>query len=286
MHWALEHAAFILNKFNVGEDGMTAHERTTGRKWNRPIVEFCETVLAKLALRRREKGKIKQQKRKLAKRCITAVWVGQDPRTGEHVVIKPNGDAVRCRTIKRAPEEHRWSPERILLTRATPRCPAPSSRSPDKIEARLVDEEDRSEPNHPEARSKPEAGKLDGKKAGPELQEGHPGSFDPRDFRITDVILAKYDYTPGCEGCHHKAEGLPGHRGHSRQCRARLIEMMSRDAGDRVTVERAHGRKVRRKKGEMNGDNEPNANKNPVTDGAERAETDDAAMGGGRNPQS
>ena len=32
--WALEHATFLLNHFNVGEDGMTPFERLNKRKWN------------------------------------------------------------------------------------------------------------------------------------------------------------------------------------------------------------------------------------------------------------
>ena len=68
--WALEHATFLLNHYNVGKDGMTPFERITGRKWRRPLAEFGEVVLAKLALRRQQQGKKKKQKRKLACRCI------------------------------------------------------------------------------------------------------------------------------------------------------------------------------------------------------------------------
>ncbi len=141
LQWALEHAVFVLNKLNVTkEDGMTPHERMTGRKWRRPMVEFAELVLAKLALRRREKGKAKKQKRKLAHRCVEAIWVGQVARTGEHIVVLDNGDAVRCRTIKRVLVERRWDPERALLIKATPRCPAPTGKHPEKIESRVVDD--------------------------------------------------------------------------------------------------------------------------------------------------
>ncbi len=128
MEWALEHACFLLNKFNVGHDGMTPHERATGRKWKRPILEFGEAVMAKLSLQRRNKGRTRKQKRKLAPRAIPAVWVGQVGRTGEHIVIKENGDAVRCRTVKRNAPEDRWLAEKVMLIKATPRCPAPSAK--------------------------------------------------------------------------------------------------------------------------------------------------------------
>ena len=66
MEWLLEHSSFLLNKFSVGKDGMTAHERATGRRWKRPILEFGESVMAKMALQRRDKGHTRKQKRKLA----------------------------------------------------------------------------------------------------------------------------------------------------------------------------------------------------------------------------
>ena len=104
--WALEHATFLLNHYNVGKDGMTPFERITGRKWRRPLAEFGEVVLAKLALRRQQQGKKKKQKRKLACRCIEGVWAGQIARSGEHIVINGNGDAFKCRTIRRLSIEH------------------------------------------------------------------------------------------------------------------------------------------------------------------------------------
>ena len=97
--------------------------------------------MAKLSLQRRNAGKTRKQTRKLAPRSIPGVWVGQVPRTGEHIIVKQNGDAVRCRTVKRVPKEDRWHPSNIMLIKATPRCPAPSSKDPEKLQARAADEE-------------------------------------------------------------------------------------------------------------------------------------------------
>ncbi len=33
MEWILEHAPYLINKFSLGHDGMTPHERLTGAKW-------------------------------------------------------------------------------------------------------------------------------------------------------------------------------------------------------------------------------------------------------------
>ena len=64
MDWIVQQAAFIVTKFSVGHDGMTPHERLSGRKWNRPVVEFGENVLAKLALCKIGYGKRSAQKNK------------------------------------------------------------------------------------------------------------------------------------------------------------------------------------------------------------------------------
>ena len=105
--WIIEHAAYVLTRFSVGHDGMTAYERLTGRKWVRSMVEIGEVVLAKFALPKLGYGKRKGQKIKLVTRALKCVLVGQVYRTGEHIVLKPNGDAARCRTVFRVPLEDR-----------------------------------------------------------------------------------------------------------------------------------------------------------------------------------
>ena len=240
VQWALEHAVFLLNKFNVGEDGMAAYERQTGRKWRRAIVEFGELVLAKLALRRAQKGVKKKQRRKLAPRSIEGIWVGQIARSGEHIIIKPSGDAVRCRTIKRVPVQHRWNAEKVLLIRATPRIPSPSSAHPEAISSRLVDEEAKEAKGAVERASVPEPAEDRA-----ELAEARQREFGSREFRINDRILEKYGVTEGCPGCTHKTSGLPGHLGHSVECRERLRQDMSRDAGDKRVLDSAQRRLAR-----------------------------------------
>ena len=229
VQWMLEHATFLLNKFSVGRDGMTPFERATGRKWKRPLVEFGECVLAKMTLKKRQHGKTKKQKMKLAARSIYGTWVGQVARSGEHIVIKSSGDAVRCRTVRRIPKEKRWNAENVLTVEATPRCPAPNSKEPEKIEARLVDDEVK-----PDVDDKKDG--EGGDKEYPSVRADHTGR---RNFRITQALLDVYGYHPGCEGCEWKASGLPGHRPHSQACRDRLYRAAESDGALRGAVDRA-----------------------------------------------
>ncbi len=244
VQWMLEHATFLLNKFNVGEDGMTPHERTIGRKWRRPVVEFGEVVLAKMALRKLQKGKKKKQKRKLALRCVEGIWVGQVARTGENIVIKESGDAVRCRTIRRVPIEHRWKAERVLLVRATPRLPAPSSKNPEVMESRLVDDEARESPAPREDRPSQELAD--------EPREAQCRDNDIREFRITDRLLEKYGYSENCPGCEHKILQMPGHRLHTAPCRERLRNCMEHDEHDKKAIDGARERIAGSKKQRAN----------------------------------
>ena len=41
--WVAEHAAMMLNRYQVGRDGRTAYRRTVGKECVQKVVEFCET---------------------------------------------------------------------------------------------------------------------------------------------------------------------------------------------------------------------------------------------------
>ena len=52
MEWLAQHSGFVHSGFTVDHDGKTTWEPAAGRKWNRPMVEFGEKVMGKLALQR------------------------------------------------------------------------------------------------------------------------------------------------------------------------------------------------------------------------------------------
>ena len=87
MDLIIELAAYVLTRFSVGHDEMTAYERLTGLKLVRSMVEIGEVVLAKFGLPKLGYGKRKGQKNKLVTRAIKCVLVGQVSRTGEHIVV-------------------------------------------------------------------------------------------------------------------------------------------------------------------------------------------------------
>ncbi len=240
MEWILEHAPFLINKFSVGHDGMTPHERLTGAKWRRPNVEIGEVVLAKLVGKKRKKGKTDKQKKKLAEQSVEAIWVGQVARTGEHVVAQPGGDAFRCRTVRRVPIEDRWELAKVMDIKATPRKPNPSRARQDALEPRMADENAGRAPRGPR---EPRARVPDGPGSGAALEHPEARESDIRDFRITDRILEKFGgYHHNCPGCVHKAAGFEGHRGHSSECRQRLQENMEKDDEGKAILEESRRR--------------------------------------------
>lgn len=246
IEWLIEHAAFVLGRYSVGADGMTSYERLTGRKWRRPVVEFGEVVMAKLVTKARSKGKTKTQKNKLLPRSVAGVWVGQMTRTGEHIVILENGDAMRCRTVKRVPIEDRWNADKVFSVIGTPRLPAPSRRNPHAIDTRKADDEPAARDG--EAQRAPEGERLE--RDHPEVAHGHQREVDIRELRITDRILEKFGgpstFTPGCQACEAKQTGDPHSRGHSKECRHRIYEEMEKSAEGRALLEKKDERLKRR----------------------------------------
>ena len=172
------------------------------------MVEFGETVLAKLAIQRIKKGVKDKQKRKLADRSVEGILVGIMPRTGEHIVIKASGDAVRCRTVRRVPEEDRWNASKVLAIGATPRCPAPNSKQPEEIQAKFVDENAMDKTGHAKEKKSAEDNAAAGpdKDTGKDLEEPRARhcDVDVRELRITEAVLEKYGYSEHCKGCEHK----------------------------------------------------------------------------------
>ena len=47
MPWLVAHACFLLNRFMIGHDGMSAYQRLRKKPFNKPIVELAETVYYK-----------------------------------------------------------------------------------------------------------------------------------------------------------------------------------------------------------------------------------------------
>ena len=101
LHWMVLHAVETINRFLVGADGRTPHYRLHGRNFIGKVIEFGEVVHAK-PLRK------KPRKRSLRSRTVLGIWLGIEPRTGEHrVALLNGGPAIRVRTVLRVPDSEK-----------------------------------------------------------------------------------------------------------------------------------------------------------------------------------
>ena len=241
MQWGVQHAGFIVSRFAVGHDGKTPWERLAGREWKRPLVEFGEQVLGKLArerMERRHRGKNASAKRKLTTRWALGTWVGVVERTGEHIIVaRSSGKAVRVRSIKRTPEPARWNDQAVLDIKATPRHPDPNNKERQELDAPVDgdpegkrDAQDRAEGRKRIPKEEPIIS-MDVDTTGP------PDSA-VREMRITKRVLEKFGYTQGCVGCTAVQQGSDK-RLHTEACRQRIYEDMSRDQAELPALERA-----------------------------------------------
>ena len=170
LEWMIPHAAQTINRFQIGEDGRTAHYRLHLKNFGGKTFEFGEQILAE------PKRKSRQVRQKtLDAKFREATWVGYSGRTAEHMVILPaGGPAIKVRTAKSRPSSERWNAKTIKCVIATPDAPNPK------------------DPNHMDPWSERETLGLDfGAKGGQDLpkQRVQPEEEMTRDFRITERLL-------------------------------------------------------------------------------------------------
>ena len=93
MAWLVEHAADVLSKYQVGDDGRTAYERLKGKKSQQETVEFGEKVHYRYNLKARSKDE------KLEVKWSEEFFLGKWWRTGEAVIGTKDG-ILRAGTIR------------------------------------------------------------------------------------------------------------------------------------------------------------------------------------------
>ena len=98
--WLCEHAAYLLNRLEVGHDGKTAYVRMKGKRATVLGIEFGETIMWK--------QKPVGVSRKLETQWQFGVFIGVRRSSGE-LVVADQLHGVKCaRTIRRVPLQSRW----------------------------------------------------------------------------------------------------------------------------------------------------------------------------------
>ena len=211
--WIVEHATDILNKCHVASDGKSAYERLKKRPHRGELLPFGTAVMFRVA------GKVPGGL--MSERWHLGTWLGKRFHTEEHIVArKGDGLVLRSKAVKVMPESTTmddldaikgspWAPSGVL------RDVLPCIHRPTAI------------------RDDPAV----------EIEEERPV---PRNMKITQDILKKFDYTPGCAKCRRLSRNEYSHPSlaHSQDCRIRTEAASKTDPTYRDQVERAEQRKM------------------------------------------
>ena len=83
--WLPRHATNCINRYRIGNDGRTAEQRRTGRKWKRPAVTFGEKVYYRPIQKRGGARNDAEMRMK------EGIFVGHHERIGAHILLTPSG---------------------------------------------------------------------------------------------------------------------------------------------------------------------------------------------------
>ena len=207
--WLIRHASATINRYSVGKDGKTAHQRVRGRPFSAATTEFGECVWYRI---------VKGNKRgKLDARWGKGVWLGIREESNESLVGTPLG-VIKIRTFRRRGSmEERWNLEEINGFRGVPWEPIPG-REGIKIRSRVF---------------VPETTDISGPA---EVEARIPAR---RRFKITKADLDRHGTLLGCPGCQAYLEQRDRAVNHSEECRQRLAEALTREGDERPFEEAA-----------------------------------------------
>jgi hypothetical protein len=115
--WLVRNAAASMNRYQVGSDGRTSHERLRGRRFRREVAEFGESVRY---IRAESVGKDKYNSR-----WEEGVFLGVREESGEIIVGTKEG-SIKARAFrKKGSEGERWSRDNVKSVGGIPWEPIP-----------------------------------------------------------------------------------------------------------------------------------------------------------------
>ena len=203
MSWLAEHAAYMLNRCNLGTDGRTAYGRLHGKESSAKLCEFAERILWYVP---------KKHRAKLDARWRYGVFLGRASNCDQNYIGLANGSIATARAIARLVPSLRWDSGKVGAVTGMP--------MDHKTRDYDVIEEDAAPHNHPEP-----------------LEDSEAIGVEKRRLRITLEELQKYGFTPGCRRCALHRQGLHGRAKelrHDEACRSRIYRAI-RAAKDVVT---------------------------------------------------
>jgi hypothetical protein len=201
--WIMEHAAFLLNRFEVGHDGRTAQERCKGKPAKVAGVQFGEAVL----WRRKPIGNALG---KLTLLWEDGIFLGTKGRTGEHIIGDKRG-VWKTRTLQRKPGSERWLHTNAEFITGVPWKVSEDDPNVDGEQMEVIK-------LNPDAIQEEEEKKT----------EDDVDITAPRRFRIVYADLEKHGFSARCQGCRAALAKKPA-QNHNEECRKRMEKAMHGD---------------------------------------------------------
>ena len=99
MTWAIKHASWTYNRFQLHHDGKTSFERRWQHDYSRPLCEFGETLLFRAS---------HYPNHKAESAWDYGIWLGKCSRSDEHFVATATR-VYRTRTVRRLPPTDRYN---------------------------------------------------------------------------------------------------------------------------------------------------------------------------------
>ena len=216
LHWVVEYASVLLNRFEVGHDGKTAYERLRGKKSSMNGIEFGELVHYRRTNWNSRKGKLDIP-------WYMGTYVGYRTNSGEMIIADEDG-IHRTRSMKKLPREQRWQETILNQIKDTPMT---------MKNCKTKEDQEEKETQRTDVFNPPEARKVQ-----TEAQEKEEEEAMPRSFHIIRRDIERYGPTSKCNACRAL---LRGDRVgvHSALCRRRFEEELRKTEEGRERLDRA-----------------------------------------------
>ena len=187
--WLIRHAAYLITRCRVRPSGHTSLQMMKGRRPNSKLAEFAEVVHFKIPNTKLTPGKYEDLWK-------DGLWLGCDARSGENLIGTDVG-VFKVATVRRKPEDERWSAFMIIQMTGSPKTPVPGQatrRMPAYSNKYTV------APPMP----------------GSAVPQPSQPAVDIRNWKIYREDVVEHGATDGCPGCRAAIQGVTTRAGHQK----------------------------------------------------------------------
>ena len=208
--WIVEHAAFLLTKYQLGPDGRTGWGRLHGKEVRERVCEFGEKVLLFVPKKLRTKAE---------PRWKYGIFLGTARNADQNFLAVEDGHIVTSRAMVRLVPQARWDEARVTKVTGTPfdhdlEFDGWIDGTPEPHEHAARDRQPTAEETQVE-------------------EEAEAGDFGMRRLKITPKDLIDHGYSKACPKCNFHKDGNTSRAKrakHTQTCRMKIYKSM-KEAG-------------------------------------------------------